>query len=325
LGIGSVVRGYELLNSTDLRILRIIEVAHRRFEYVPLQVIVDWYGKGEGLVTESLSKLNSLGMVVRSRGSYTGYRLTYTGYDALAIHTLAKANIVVKLSPTPIGVGKESEVYAGESPSGDRLVVKFHRLGRTSFRNVKRLRRWMGDRRHITWLYGSRLSAHTEYKALELLLGTGVNVPTPLGVNRHALVMRYIEGIELFKYSVEDPEEAFWSIVRQLKYAWNVGIVHGDLSEFNIMVDIHDDELYIIDWPQWVPNNSLGASLILRRDVENVITFFKRRYGLDHDIEEIIRYITGGMEIKERSFEEALSELIGEEGIEELIGEDFED
>lgn len=331
MSIKSIVSAYESLDALDLRVLRVIEVGHRRFEFVPFEVIVNWSKKPEDLVSRSLRKLNALGMVIRYKGNYTGYRLTFAGYDVLALHTLAKRGVVEALSPTPIGVGKESDVYVGDAVGGGKIVLKFHRLGRTSFRQIRRFRAWIGDRRHITWLYESRLSAHAEYKALVLTYNAGLNVPRPITVNRHTVVMSYINGVSLPEAGdFEDAESVYWRIIEDVKKAFrDVGIVHGDLSEFNIMIDLDKGEPYIIDWPQWVPRNSVGALDLLRRDVLNVTRYFTRRFNLDVDFEEVFEYVTEGVEVGEKSLEEALEELIGSEGLNELMGseseEEFED
>ncbi|GAB6944964.1 serine/threonine-protein kinase RIO2 [Vulcanisaeta sp. JCM 14467] len=331
MSIKSLVDAYDQLDPFDLRVLRVIEIGHRKFEYVPLEIIADWGKKPEELIEKSLKKLNALGMVIRYRGNYTGYRLTFMGYDALALHTLAKRGIIEKVSPTPIGVGKESDVYAGDALGDGKVVLKFHRLGRTSFRQIRRFRAWIGDRRHITWLYESRLSAHAEYKALVLAYNAGINVPRPITVNRHTVVMAYINGAQLSEVGdVDDPEELFWDIIEGVKKLFtDVGIVHGDLSEFNIMIDLESGEPYIIDWPQWVPRNAPGALDILRRDVTNVVRYFMKRFGLDFDANEVYNYVVGNVEVKEESLEEALEELLGSEGLSELMGsekeEEFED
>ncbi len=331
MSIKSIVNAYNELDTFDLRVLRVIEIGHRKFEFVPFDIIVDWSGKSEELVGKSLKKLNALGMVIRYRGNYTGYRLTFTGYDALALHTLAKRGIVEKLSPTPIGVGKESDVYAGDVIGGGKVVLKFHRLGRTSFRQIRRFRAWIGERRHITWLYESRLSAHTEYKALVLAYNAGLNVPRPITVNRHTVVMNYVNGAQLSEIDeIDDPEDTYWTIIEDVKRLFSdVGIVHGDLSEFNIMINIDDGKPYIIDWPQWIPRNAFGALDALRRDINNVSRYFMRKFGLDLNVDEVYSYVVGNVEVREESIEEALEELLGSEGVGELMGseneEEFED
>ncbi len=331
MSIKGIVYAYDQLESLDLRVLRIIEIGHRKFEFVPLDVIVDWSKKPEELIGRSLRKLNALGMVIRYRGNYTGYRLTFTGYDVLALHTLAKRGITEKISPTPIGVGKESDVYAGDAVGDGKVVLKFHRLGRTSFRQIRRFRVWIGNRRHVTWLYESRLSAHTEYKALVLAYNAGINVPRPITVNRHTVVMSYINGAQLSEIGkMEEPGDTYWGVIENVKKLFTeVGIVHGDLSEFNIMIDLDNGEPYIIDWPQWIPRNAPGALDVLRRDVTNVTKYFMRRFRLDVDTEEAYNYVVGDVEVREESLEEALEDLLGSEGLNELIGsekeEEFED
>lgn len=331
MSIKSVVHAYDQLDPLDLRVLRVIEIGHRKFEYVPLEVIIDWSKKSEELIGRSLRKLNSLGMIIRYRGNYTGYRLTFMGYDALALHTLAKRGIIEGVSPTPIGVGKESDVYAGDAVGDGKVVLKFHRLGRTSFRQIRRFRAWIGDRRHITWLYESRLSAHTEYKALVLAYNAGVDVPRPITVNRHAVVMSYIDGVQLSEVgNVDDPEDLYWGIIEGVRKLFaDVGIVHGDLSEFNIMIDLDSGRPYIIDWPQWIPRNAPGALESLRRDITNVTRYFMKRFRLDVDVDEVYNYVVSNVEVREESLEEALEELLGSEGLNELMGsekeEEFED
>ncbi|MGC8606916.1 MAG: RIO1 family regulatory kinase/ATPase [Vulcanisaeta sp.] len=331
MSIKSLVDAYDQLDSFDLRVLRVIEIGHRRFEFVPLEVIVDWSKKPEELIDRSLKKLNALGMVIRYRGNYTGYRLTFMGYDSLALHTLAKRGILERVSPTPIGVGKESDVYAGDAIGDGKVVLKFHRLGRTSFRQIRRFRSWIGNRRHITWLYESRLSAHTEYKALVLAYNAGLNVPRPITVNRHTVVMSYINGVQLSEVGdVEDSEDLYWSIIENIKRLFaDVGIVHGDLSEFNIMIDLDSGDPYIIDWPQWVPRNAPGALDMLRRDIINITRYFMKKFKFSIDSSEVYSYVVGNVEVKEESLEKALEELLGNEGLSELMGsekeEEFED
>ena len=46
-----------------------------------------------------------------------------------------------------IGVGKESDVYVGQGPGGEEVVLKFARLGRTSFRSIKRNRDYLQHRK----------------------------------------------------------------------------------------------------------------------------------------------------------------------------------
>ena len=328
MSIKSIVAAYDKIDRLDLRVLRVIEVAHRRFEYVPIDLIVRWCDEPWDLVSKSLRKLNALGMIVRWRGDYIGYRLNYLGYDVLALHTLAKRNIIRSLSPTPIGAGKESDVYVGETCSGDKVVIKLYRLGRTSFRQTRRFRIWVGDRRHITWLYESRLSAHMEYKALVLAHNSGVRVPKPIAVNRHALVIKYVDALPLSIAwrTVESGERLLEEIIEDMRRCYQgANIVHGDLSEYNIIVDANGDH-YIIDWAQFTPRYYKGALSLLRRDAENVIEFFRRKFRISVDLDDVMKYVTADVEAEGLDLEDSFIKLIGEEELRGYaLGDDVED
>jgi RIO kinase 2 len=68
-----------------------------------------------------------------------------------------------------------------------------------------------------------------------------------------------------------------------------LGIIHGDLSEFNIFVNPHGCEL--IDLPQYVTFSHPNANELLYRDVDNVLTFFKKKYRINRDIQEVCNSI----------------------------------
>lgn len=69
---------------------------------------------------------------------YDGYRLTYLGYDFLALRTMMKRGNVVSVG-RKIGVGKESDIYIVQNEEGEYLALKLQRLGRISFRAIKQV------------------------------------------------------------------------------------------------------------------------------------------------------------------------------------------
>jgi RIO kinase 2 len=66
-----------------------------------------------------------------------------------------------------MGVGKEADVYDALNSDCKRIAVKFHRLGRISFRQTRRKRGY--TREHSTWLFQSHLAAEREYQAMKLV------------------------------------------------------------------------------------------------------------------------------------------------------------
>ncbi len=56
-------------------------------------------------------------------------------------------------------LGKESNIYVVGGEEGEQKCLKLHRLGRTCFRRVREKRDYHKNRRQMSWLYLSRISA----------------------------------------------------------------------------------------------------------------------------------------------------------------------
>ena len=288
---------YKKLVDRDFRVLGVIEREMNRYEYVPLEVIERRLHMPSTHVALSLQKLNKLKLVKRRLGDYVGYRLTYLGLDMLALHSLVRRGILEALGEK-LGVGKESDVYSGIASGGKRVIVKFHRVGRTSFQRIVRVRHYAAQRPYATWFDIAKLSGQREYRALEELYRVGALVPRPISYSRHVVVTEYIEGVELYLYrEPADPWGILRDILDTLRKAYvDVGIVHGDLSEYNVLVSMDEEgreKPYIIDWPQYVEKEHPSAEQLLRRDVEYITRFFRKRYGVMVEPEEAIKYVKG--------------------------------
>lgn len=285
------VQVFRQLESEDFRVLNIIEAAMSKREYVPREQIQKYAKVPMDRVDFTLSKLNKLGLTMQSRGAYVGHTLNYTGYDCLAINALVKAGVISSFGQT-IGVGKEADVYTALTPEGKTIAVKFHRLGRISFRQTRRKRGYI--REHSTWLFQSHLAAEKEFQALKLVYENGVSVPEPLSHNRHVIAMGIIEGGELSKWrKISNPKKVLKEILRNIRKAYlKAHVIHGDLSEYNIILkpDMH---VLIIDWPQYVMADHPNAEELLKRDLQNVLTFFNRRFDVEADLELACSYVRG--------------------------------
>ncbi len=285
------VKVYRQLESEDLRLLNIIEAAMSKREFVPREQIQKYAKVPMDRVEFILSKLNKLNLTYQTKGAYVGHTLNYAGYDCLAINYLVKSDIISSFGQT-LGVGKEADVYDALSPNGIRIAVKFHRLGRISFRQTRRKRGYI--REHSTWLFQSHLAAEKEFQALQLVYKNGVSVPKPISQNRHIIAMGIIEGGELSKWKkITNPKRVLKEILRNIRKAFlKAKVIHGDLSEYNIILkpDMH---VLIIDWPQYVLADHLNASELLMRDIKNVLTFFNRRFDVKVETSTAFDYVTG--------------------------------
>jgi RIO kinase 2 len=285
------VKVFKELENEDFRILHVIEAAMAKREFVPVEQIQKYAKVPMDRIDFTLGKLNKLGLIYRAKGAYTGNTLNYTGYDCLAINNLVKGSIIASFGQT-LGVGKEADVYDALSPEGRRIAVKFHRLGRISFRQTRRKRGYI--REHSSWLFQSHIAAEKEFQAMKCAYENGVSVPEPISQNRHVIAMGMIEGGELSKYKdVGDAKQVLKDILRNIKKAYTKAhLIHADLSEYNIILQ-PDGHILIIDWPQAVKTDHFNAADLLERDLKNVLIFFSRKFSLELPIEEACKYVIG--------------------------------
>ncbi|ACS33912.1 serine/threonine-protein kinase RIO2 [Thermococcus gammatolerans] len=299
------LEAYPSLRDLDFRILRGVELNMRHHKWVPLEDIARFARVDVETASFRLGKLDDMSLVRRrSDIGYIGYQLTIHGYDVLAIRALARKGVVEAISTTQIGVGKDADVYVGITPTGEKVAVKFNRIGgRTASRRAGYHSHVFADKHHTSWLYVSRLIAKKEYDAL-VLLSPIARVPKPIAWNRHVLVMEFVEGTELAELRDDDltKEEATEVLDRILEEYLKIvrfGIVHSDLSEFNVVLT--DDGILIIDWAQHLTTAHPESYELLKRDLTVIINAFRRRWRVERSFDEIWP-----------SFEEAWHESRGE-------------
>ncbi len=106
----------------------------------------------------------------------------------MALKALVSREVVSSVG-NQIGVGKESgnfnvifiniifysftlflDVYIVANEKGEQMCMKLHRLGRTSFRQIKNKRDYLQNRKSTSWIYMSRLSAVREFAFMKVNL-----------------------------------------------------------------------------------------------------------------------------------------------------------
>src|SRR6056297_2939422 len=262
------------LEPEDFHLLSGVEQGMRFSEYVNREKLTDFSRLSEENVDYRLDRWEDRGLVERKTIQYEGFKLTFEGYDALALHTFVERDTIGGFG-APLGVGKESDVY--EVQSYKPLALKYHREGYTNFREVMRDRDYTSDRDHVSWLYTARKAAEREYDALETLY-PDVSVPQPVDTNRHAIVMEKIDGVELSRTKLSDEQvvPVLDLILDEMGTAYDAGFVHADMSEYNVFVT--EQGVVVFDWPQAVPTDHENARELLARDVENIVNYFRRKY-----------------------------------------------
>lgn len=290
--IDIAVRVFRELEPEDLKILQAIEQQMKNYEHAPKEAISNQAELPIQEIDYRLPILIKKGLLQGWRGQYSGYSLTTAGHDTLAINALVKADVIEAFGK-PLGVGKESDVYDALTPTEQQVALKFHRLGRTSFKKTKRKRGYVTKYSYTPdWHQQSRIAAKKEYTALKLLHPKGVAVPEPIKQNRHVLVMGMIEGAELYHHpKLPDPQAVYNEILVNVRRAYrDAHIIHGDLSPFNIILQ-PNQHILIIDWPQNVSTKHPNAKELLERDLRNVLTFFQRKYGLKNRLKDALTYV----------------------------------
>jgi RIO kinase 1 len=196
-----------------------------------------------------------------------------------------------------ISSGKEAKVYPAKTVDGKYYAVKIYYISTSASKRAIQ-KYTFGDKRFedikvtntrqliITW-------ARKEFKNLSIMYESGVNVPKPILVEENILVMDFIgengKRAPLLKELSEDEitKDLYDEVISQLEIMANKAkLVHGDLSEYNIMVW---DKVYIIDVSQAISIESENAIDLLIRDIENVNRFFSSKGIEVYPTEDILK------------------------------------
>jgi len=195
-----------------------------------------------------------------------------------------------------VSTGKEANVYHGLKGS-EEVAIKIFAIETSDFRTMDRYLR--GDRRFSAWKNKRQLIyswAKKEYCNLNRAIER-IRCPRPIAVEKNVLVMGFIgkNGVpapRVKELPPEDPQKFQREIMGYIKDLYSLGIVHGDISEYNILN--WDEEPYVIDFSMGVLLDHPLAEEMLVRDVKNVLAFF-RKYGAKEEAgrteNEIIEWI----------------------------------
>ncbi|KAI3634411.1 hypothetical protein MIR68_008015 [Amoeboaphelidium protococcarum] len=271
------------MTADEFRTLTATEMGMKNHEVVPTDLINSIANLKSGNCSKVISQLARNNLIARVQNiKYDGYRLTYGGYDYLALRAFAQRDAVVSVGQQ-IGVGKESDIYVVADGGNVQKVLKIQRLGRISFRTVKTNRDYLRHRKSASWMYLSRLAAIKEYAFLKVLYDNGFPVPQPFDQNRHCVVMQLIDGTPLYQVGeVSDADKLYQQLMALIVKLANYGLVHGDFNEFNLLID-NDENPIMIDFPQMVSTSHENAQFYFERDVQCVVSFFKKRFRYESE------------------------------------------
>ena len=188
--------------------------------------------------------------------------------------------------------GKEALVYVVRCGEDTRCAKVYKEATQRSFRQAvdyTENRKVKNTRQARAMAKGSRFGRqaqedawqNAEVDALYRLAAAGVRVPKPYNFFEGVLLMELVTDeagdaaprLNDVKFTPEQAQAHHASLIKEVVRMLCAGVVHGDLSEFNIL--LAEDGPVIIDLPQAVDaagNNH--AQRMLLRDVENLRNFF---------------------------------------------------
>jgi RIO kinase 1 len=209
-------------------------------------------------------------------------------FDSSTINTLWKFITQGKIEglESPIKIGKESNVFSALTKQKERVAIKIYRILAADFNRMyeylapDRRFKISKNRRQIIFTWAKR-----EFMNLERAWKVNVSVPKPISVSENVLIMEFIgdeQPAPLLKNYRENMGKICKETIENIKRLYQVGLVHGDLSEYNILV--HDGKPVIIDLSHALTLRSPSAIGLLRRDVKNICRFFNKfKLNLDED------------------------------------------
>eukprot|EP00192_Tetraselmis_astigmatica_P004202 CAMPEP_0117660320 /NCGR_PEP_ID=MMETSP0804-20121206/6906_1 /TAXON_ID=1074897 /ORGANISM="Tetraselmis astigmatica, Strain CCMP880" /LENGTH=495 /DNA_ID=CAMNT_0005467043 /DNA_START=156 /DNA_END=1643 /DNA_ORIENTATION=+ len=278
------------LSKDEWRVLTSVEMGQKNHEIVPVPLIDSIAGLKRGGTYTCLKTLLKHKLLHHDASKYDGFRLTYLGYDYLALRTLVARGSIAAVG-RQIGVGKESDVFEVINEDGEVLALKLHRLGRTSFRAVKSKRDYLGRRSNFSWLYLSRLAAIKEFAFMEALQKHDFPVPRAVDQNRHAVLMSMVDAYPFTQVKeLGNPMMTYYTIMELLTRLAQMGLIHCDFNEFNLMID-DEENVTVIDFPQMVSTSHPNARDYFYRDVEGVVKFFERKLHYYPDEDAKLPYV----------------------------------
>ncbi|MBI4983046.1 serine protein kinase RIO [Candidatus Woesearchaeota archaeon] len=196
---------------------------------------------------------------------------------------------------SPWRIGKESNVFIAEK-AHKTVIIKIYRVQNCDF---KRMYNYIRKDRRYEYLKNKRRDiifswAQREYKNLFRAKKAHLNAPSPIAWRCNILVEEMIGDQEpapqLKDAQPKKPLKFFNDIIHQMGLLYQNGLIHGDLSSFNLLN--YQEKPYFIDFSQATLTNTPNSEELLERDIKNILAFFIS-LGVKADFKETFKKITG--------------------------------
>lgn len=226
------------------------------------------------------------------------YKGVFEDYSRKVIAKLASDGYL-EVIIGPISTGKEADVYLGEAPDGSRIALKIYRHETTGFDKMwkyiegdDRFKKVKKRKRDIVEVWAKK-----EFKNLEKAKKAGIKVPKPIISRKNILIMEFIgkgeNSAPIAKSNPpKDPKRWLSKILNSIKALYQKeGLIHGDISEYNILN--FDEEPVFIDIGQGVLKDHPIAKELLKKDITNILKWFKKLKVDVPDVEKVYEEVIG--------------------------------
>jgi len=217
----------------------------------------------------------------RKREYYKEFKIVHGVFDEHTVLVLYRLLNKTKIRvESLVKEGKESVILSGLTPEKKWVAIKVYRTEGCEFKKMwkyligdPRFKGLKKKKRTIVNLWCKR-----EFKNLKIAVKAGVNCPEPITSRENILIMGFIgeNGIpapRLIDVIIEDARPIYKEVIKDLKKLTKSGIVHGDLSAYNILLW---DKPYFIDFSHGTIVDNEMAMELLKRDVKNINSYFSK-------------------------------------------------
>ena len=213
-------------------------------------------------------------------------------FDKYTLLTLDKliSNKMLNTIDFPISTGKEGNIFRATTPDNKFVAIKIYRISNSTFKHISSY--IVGDPRFqsLRKTHKNIIYAWTkkEYKNLLRLKEVDISAPKPIICMNNVLVMEYIgnknRSAPLLKdIKLEKPKKTFDEIIEFIKKMYQKAeLVHADMSAYNIL--IYKNKPYLIDLGQAVLTNHPNSHDFLKRDITNIVNYFKKYNIIEDEI-----------------------------------------
>ncbi len=217
----------------------------------------------------------------RKREYYKEFKTVHGVFDEHTLLVLYKLLNKTKITvESLVKEGKESVILSGLTPRKEWVAIKVYRTEACDFKKMwkyligdPRFKGLKKRKRTIVNLWCKR-----EFKNLKIAVKAGANCPEPITSRENILIMGLIgengtPAPRLIDVILEDASPVYKDVIRDLKKLTKSGLVHGDLSAYNILLW---NKPYFIDFSHGTTANNQMALELLKRDVKNINSYFSK-------------------------------------------------